>query len=136
MLIQVLSLGALAAALLYRFGRPYLAKRRTRNAADWPDTEATVQSGKMELVERVGHFVSRVPFFDFSYVVDNEYYSGRFGLRVDEDRGDTLIREWVGTKVTVRYDPSRPSVFSVPEELPVDGFRVDTVPEMELASEH
>jgi hypothetical protein len=90
----------------------------------------------MELVERVGHLRERLPFFAFSYVVDSEYYSGRFGLRVAEDRANTLMRELVGTKITVRYDPKRPSVFSLPDELSVDGFRVSTVPEVDLASQH
>ncbi len=134
--LYILAIVAVAVALLYRFGRPYLKKRQTRNFADWPDSEATVQSGNMELVERAGHFRERVPFFDFSYVVGGEYYSGRFGLRTDEDRGNRLITEWIGTKVNVRYNPERPSVFYVPDELPVDGFRISTVPETELASEH
>jgi len=126
----------MAAALVYRFGPSYMLRRRTRNAAEWPQTEATIQSAEMELVERVGHLRERLPFFAFSYVVDNEYYSGRFGLRVAEDRASTLIRERVNTKITVRYDPKSPSVFSLPGDLFVDGFRVSTVPETALASSH
>jgi len=122
--------------LLYRFGKPYLARQRTRNAAEWPVTEATIQSGKMELVERIGHLRVRVPFFEFSYLVRGEYHSGRFGLRVEEDRGTKLIREWIGTKVNVSYDPERPDIFCVPDELSVDGFRIKTVTETELVSEH
>ena len=136
MLINILSIIAVAAALLYRFGRPYMIKRRLKDAADWPQTEATIQSAEMELVERVGHLRERIPFFAFSYVVDNEYDSGRFGLRVGEDRDSALVREWIDTKVAVRYDPGRPSIFSLPDELSVDGFRVSTVPETELASQH
>ena len=136
MLVSVLAIVAVVAALVYRFGKPYYRKRQARNSASWLDTEATVQSGKMELVERVGHFRERVPFFDFSYVVNSEYYSGRFGLRVDEDRGNRLIREWIGAKVNVRYDPERPTTFCLADDLLVDGFRTDTVPEAELASEH
>src|ERR1035437_5562425 len=132
MLIKILSVIAVAAALLYRFGRPYIIKRRLNDAADWPETEATIQSAEMELVERVGHLREKLPFFAFSYVVDNEYYPGRFGLRIAEDRASTLMREWVDTKITVRYDPKRPSVFSLPDELSVDGFRVSTVPEIDL----
>jgi hypothetical protein len=124
------------AALLYRFGRPYMIKRRLKGADDWPETEATIQSAEMEIVERVGHLREKLPFFAFSYVVDNEYSSGRFGLRVAEDRASTLMKEWGDTKITVRYDPKRPSVFSLPDELSVDGFRVSTVPEIDLASKH
>ena len=136
MLITVLPVIPLAAALLYRFGRPYLVKRRTKDSADWSETEATIQSGEIELAERVGHIGQRLPFFAFSYVVDNEYYSGRFGLRVAEDQAKALVREWINTKITIQYDPQHPSIFSVPDELPVDGFRVSTVPETELVSQH
>ena len=134
--MKALSLIAVAAAFLYSFGRLYMAKRRIRDAADWPEAEATIQSAEMEIVARLGHQREELPFFSFSYVVDNEYYSGRFGLRVAEDQSDVLLRELIDTKVTVHYDPKRPSVFSLPDELAVEGFRVSTVPEIDLASEH
>jgi hypothetical protein len=135
-IIQILSLAAVVAALLYRFGPPYIAKRRTRDAADWPETQATIQSAKIELVERVGHLRTSVPFFDFSYVVGNDYYSGRFGVRVDETRANALTREWIDTKLAARYDPKRPASFSLPDEVSIDGFRVATVREFELVSQH
>jgi hypothetical protein len=136
MLLKTLSVIVVAAALLYRFGRLYIFKQRMKDAADWPETEAVIQSAAMELVERVGHLRERLPFFSFSYVVESEYYSGRFGLRVPEDRASTLMREWINTKFAVQYDPKRPSVFSVPEEMSVEGFKVSTVPEIDLASKH
>lgn len=136
MFVNILAIIVVGAALLYRFGKPYVAKRRTRNAAEWPVTEATIQSGKMELVERIGHLRARVPFFDFSYLVEGECYSGRFGLRMEEDSGTKLVREWVGTKIKVSYDPRRPDIFCVPDELSVDGFGISIVNETELASEH
>jgi hypothetical protein len=136
MLINVLAVLAVVAALAYRFGRPYMAERRTRNSPEWPEAVATIQSAKMELVERAGHLRKSVPFFEFSYVVENDYYSGRFGVRVDEARANALIREWLDTKFTVQYDPKRPSRFSVPDEMSIDGFRVATVREFELVSQH
>jgi hypothetical protein len=90
----------------------------------------------MEIVERVGHLRENLPFFAFSYVADSEHYSGRFGLRVAEDRASTVMKEWLGTKITVQYDPKRPSVFCLPDELSVDGYRVSTVPEIDLRSQH
>jgi hypothetical protein len=90
----------------------------------------------MELVERIGHIREEVPFFSFSYVVESEYYSGRFGLRVPEDRATTLMRDWIDTKIALQYDPMRPSVYRLPDELQVDGFRRGTVPESDLASRH
>ena len=136
MVIKIVSLIIVVAALFYRFGHLYMFKWRMKDAVDWPETEALIQSAEMELVERVGHLRERLPFFAFSYAVDNEYYSGRFGLRVAEDRANTVMREWINTKITVRYDPKHPSVFSLPDELSVDGFRVNTVPEIDLVSEH
>ncbi|MBS1805229.1 MAG: DUF3592 domain-containing protein [Acidobacteria bacterium] len=136
MLVDILAIIVVGVALLYRFGKPYLARRQTRNVADWPVTEATIQSGKMELVERIGHLRGRVPFFEFSYLVHGEYHSGRFGLRLEEDRGTNLVRELVGTKINVSYDPRHPNMFCVPDELSVDGFRIKTVSETELTSEH
>ena len=135
MLINILAIIAVAAVLVYRFGPSYLLKRRTKAAADWPETEATIQSAGMELIERVGHIREAVPFFAFSYVVESEYYSGRFGLRVPEDRATTLMREWINTKIALQYKPNQPSVYRLPDELPV-GFRRGTVPETDLASRH
>jgi hypothetical protein len=136
MLINILAIIVVAAALVYRFGPSYMLKRRTKDAADWPETEATIQSAGMELVERVGHIREEVPFFAFSYVVESEYYSGRFGLRVPEDRVTTLMREWINAKIALQYDPNQPSVYRLPDELPVDEFRRRTVPETDLASQH
>jgi len=136
MLIEVLSIIAVGAAFVYRFGPSMLDSRRTKDAADWPETQATIQSAKMALVERVGHLRKEVPFFAFSYVVDDEYYSGQFGLRVDEERAAALMRDWVDTKVGVRYDPAQPSIFCIPDEMSVDGARVGTVREFELVSRH
>jgi hypothetical protein len=62
-LINILSVIAVAAALAYRFGRPYMIKRRMKDAAGWPENEATIQSAEMELVKRVGHLREKLPFF-------------------------------------------------------------------------
>jgi len=136
MLINILAIIAVASALVYRFGPAYMLKRRTKGAADWPETEATIQSAGMASVERVGNIREEVPFFTFSYVVESEYYSGRFGLRVPEDRSTTLMRDWINAKIALQYDPNQPSIYRLPDELPVDGFRRGTVPETDLVSQH
>jgi hypothetical protein len=136
MLINILAIIVAGGGLVYRFGPAYLLKRQTKDATDWPETEATIRSAGMELIERIGHIREEVPFFAFSYVVESEYYSGRFGLRVPEDRAPSLMREWIDTKIVLQYDPSQPSVFRLPDELPVDGFRRGTVPETDLSSHH
>lgn len=136
MLINILAIIAVAAALVYRLGPSYLLKRQTKDAADWPETEATIQFAGMELIERVGHIREEVPFFAFSYAVKSEYYSGRFGLQVPADRATTLMREWINTTIVLQYNPNQPSVYRLPDELPLDGFRRGTVPETDLASRH
>jgi hypothetical protein len=136
MVIKVIALIVLVAALLYRFGSLYFFKWRRKDAVDWPETEAIIQSAKMEIVERIGHLREKLPYFVFSYMVDNEYYFGRFGLCVLEDQVSTVMKEWVNTKITVQYDPNHPSVFSLPDEMSVDGYRVSTVSEIDLASKH
>jgi hypothetical protein len=114
------------------FGRVYAAyveKNRLKGAVDWPEAEATIRSGNVRLVGRGGHRTQKLPFFAFSYEVDGEYYSGRFGLQVDEERAGQLSRDLVDTKITVRYDPKRPETYCLPEELPVEGYRVSVVPD-------
>src|ERR1700761_2166873 len=87
--------------LMVLVGR-FMYWRRMRGSIDWPETEATIQSGDTELV-RYGMINERLPFFDFSYMISGEVCSGRFGLRVTEDRTDTLTRDLIGTKITIGY---------------------------------
>jgi hypothetical protein len=101
--------------------------KRAGTIAEWPRTEATVQSAGME---DVGSGRSKVvlPCFAFSYVVDEEYYSGRFSLSGCGDRSVTLIREMVGRKFTVLFDPTKPSRFQIDEEM-IEGCDVGRVPD-------
>lgn len=121
-----------AIVVVVAFGRVYVAyvkKTRLKGAVDWPETEGTIRSATVRLVGRAGYRTEKLPFFAFSYEVDSEYYSGRFGLRVDEERANQLTRDLVDTKITVRYDPKRPETYCLPEELPVEGYRVGVVPD-------
>jgi hypothetical protein len=65
----------------------------------------------------------QLPWFDFSYVVEGEYYSGTFMLSVDGDRADTLLRELDEKKFEVRYDPARPAKFYITQER-IEGCEV------------
>jgi len=65
---------------------------------------------------KVGRY-AELPSFDFSYVVDGEYYSGTFMLSATGERADTLMKELDGKEFEVSYDPTRPSRFYITEEL-------------------
>ena len=121
-----------AIVVIVAFGRvyvSYLEKRRLKGAVDWPETEGIIRSATVRLISRAGYRTQKLPFFAFSYEVDGEYYSGRFGLQVEEERAGPLSRDLVDTRITVRYDPKRPETYCLPEELPVEGYRVGVVPD-------
>jgi hypothetical protein len=105
---------------------PVWNARRAAQARNWPSTEATIQLAKIEAV-RNGRFSEDLPCFAFSYVVDGEYYSGRFALSAKGDRADALIKEMVGKKLTVRYNPKRPASYFIPDDA-IEGCEVHLVP--------
>jgi hypothetical protein len=57
-------------------------------------------------------------------------------INAGEDRTNTLIGEWVDTKIAIRNDPQLPSIFSLPDEMSVDGFQISAVREIDLVSQH
>jgi hypothetical protein len=72
-LIAVLAVVAIIVVQLYRNAKREEASRT------WPNAQATIQSGAMEIVGS-GRSAVTLPCFAFSYVVGGEYYSGRFSL--------------------------------------------------------
>ena len=61
--------------------------------------------------------------FRFSYAVNNEYYSGIFGLAVEGEAADRLLREMSDRNFTVSYKPAQSSEFYIPGEI-MDGYEV------------
>ncbi len=100
--------------------------RKNAAAQNWPVAEATIQTAAIEPVS-MGRGYSDLPCFAFSYLVDGEYYSGRFALKAKGDRSDELLRELIESKLTIRYDPNRPSSFFIPDET-VGGCEVYLLP--------
>jgi hypothetical protein len=100
-------------------------KKRVEEAAEWPTTEATIQ--QTEFKEFTSNSKSDqahlYPCFAFSYVVDGEYYSGRFGLAVEGEIADELARNMKDQKFEVSYQPERPSEYYIPDEL-MGGYEV------------
>lgn len=88
---------------------------------DWPLTEATIESGRVE-----GTAESRaiLPTFAFSYQVAGQYYSGRFGLVPSGIAAEALIDGITGRKVQIRYNSSRPEIWYMPNEH-IEGCRVE-----------
>jgi hypothetical protein len=118
-LAMVLSVPAL---LLVRW-RWQLAK--VDKAKQWPTTEATIQTGAIEVVAQTKFNTVRLPAFAFSYHVRDEYYSGRFALMpctVEFD--ESLIDRMIGRKIMVCYDPAHPDRWLIPGEV-IDGFKVE-----------
>jgi len=81
----------------------------------------------MEMVGS-GRYAVQLPCFAFSYVVNGEYYSGRFSLSGRDDRSVTLIREMIDRKLTVQYDPNKPSNYMISDDM-IEGCAVGRVPD-------
>jgi hypothetical protein len=78
-------------------------RARVDKAKQWPSTEATIQTGAIEVVAQTRFNPVRLPAFAFSYHVRDEYYSGRFALlpyTVEYD--ESMIDRMVGRKILVR----------------------------------
>lgn len=109
-LIEVLAVFAgFAAWFMWRM-------KRVDEAKSWPSTEAAIQSAGMEEISS-GRSTFERPVFAFTYLVDGEYYSGRFALLAKGDRADELIRDMVDKKLTVNYNPQRPDSWYIPDKL-------------------
>jgi hypothetical protein len=104
-----------------------IAKRakRQREAQSWPSTEGTVQSAAIETVGS-GRSAVELPCFAFSYVVDGEYYSGRFSLSAHGDQADELVKKLGNVKFSVQYDPAKPASYYLPDDE-MEGFEVGLV---------
>ena len=93
---------------------------RPNKADQWPETEGTIQSTNTEYIN-AGRNSHLEEVCDFSYKVDNKYYSGRLTIgRMDGD-GNISPKGLIGCKIQVRYDPQKPDRFSVPTEE-LEGF--------------
>jgi hypothetical protein len=100
-------------------------RRSAAKAIRWPMSEATIESGVMEVVERTRYGTVELPVFSFSYRVGTEYFGGRFALRPYlTDPGPSLIERMIGRKSTVHYDPKDPATWFLPDEI-VEGCTVE-----------
>jgi len=96
-------------------------RRSVEEAGTWPIAEATVESGAPE---RATDTRAIVLSFAFSYQVAGAYYSGRFGLIPTNTDSEALIDRVIGRKLQVRYNPLRPEVWFIADEL-IEGCKVE-----------
>ena len=98
---------------------------KVAKAKQWPKTEATIQTGAIEVVASNRFNQVRLPAFAFSYQVRGGYYSGRFALMpytVEYD--ESLIDRMIGRKLVLCYDPAHPDRWLIPDEM-IDGYKVE-----------
>lgn len=118
-LIVLFTLCALAGLVVWFVRRPVGPEK----AANWPVTEGTIQS-----LSRADYKTSEHPdsvyVGDFSYSVNNEYYSGRVSISRSFSAHDHSAKDLIDQKIQVRYNPRKPEKFSVPH-AELGGFLVD-----------
>lgn len=118
-LIVLFTLGALAVLVIWLVWQP----RRLDKTEQWAATEATIQSvGTVVVNARRGSY--SVDVGDFSYNVNDEYYSGRLQISRAFSTGDASQRDLIHQKLQVRYDPQQPEKFCVPK-AELGGFLLD-----------
>jgi|SRR6185437_15380861 len=87
------------------------------------ETEATIQSvGKVNV--SAGRSSYTIEVADFSYSVNNEYYSGRMRVSPSLSGDDHSTRDLVNQKFQVSYNLAKPEKFSV-AQTEVGGFALD-----------
>lgn len=116
--VLVVALLLLAIVVVFIVRRQVSAKK----AANWPVSEATIQS------VRIAYFGKNTgnPIYvgDFSYAVEGEYYSGTVAISSSFSTGDAETRDLVNRKIQVRYNPRKPEQFLVPQQE-TGGFLLD-----------
>ncbi len=113
--LGVVLLLILLAMFAFVVGRMVWLNKRVKNAETWPTTEATVQSGEEFITSGRGGGVS-IFSIAFSYVVNGEYYSGRFELLPDSGSADGVLSRMKGRRFQVHYDPAKPVAYYIPEK--------------------
>ena len=118
-LIVLLTLCALAAVVVWFVRRPV----RPEEAANWPVTEATIQS-VTNVTFRTADRSDLAYVGNFSYSVNDEYYSGKVMISRSFSAHDHSADDLINQKLQVRYNPRKPEKFSVPQ-AEIAGFLLD-----------
>ncbi len=120
--LQIAVLLGISAALIFQW---MWHRKRVSAAKRWPISDATIETGCVEVVARTRQRVVELPVFSFSYRVGTEYYGGRFALSPYlSDPDELFISRMIGRKVQLRYDPKDAGVWFIPEKL-IEGCKVE-----------
>jgi hypothetical protein len=118
-ILGILSLGVAAAIAIGWWWRKQ--QSRIESAKQWPVTEATIESGKLERATE-GRIV--LPTFAFSYHVNGEYYAGRFSLIPQGAPSEDIIQRLVGRKLQIHYKASTPDSWFI-AQAQIEGCDVE-----------
>jgi hypothetical protein len=111
------AVGAVAVFVLWLVRR----RARTEIAADWPVTEATIQS--LATVSG-GRGNPPIDVGNFSYVVNDDYYAGIVRISRSFSTHGASPKDLIDKKIQVSYNPRKPEKYSVVEDE-VAGFLID-----------
>ncbi len=116
--IVFFAVGGVGVFVLWRVRRPTPAD----NPANWPETEATIQTVGRAIGSGRGSYP--IDVCDFTYIVNEEYQSGRAMLSRSFTTGDRDPKEMRDKKFKVRFDPRKPERFDL-SESDVEGFLLE-----------
>ena len=122
MIVWLIALGIVLVGVGSVLGRGMFESRVDKeiaDTADWLDTEATIQNGVIERLDKYTWY----PGFAFSYSIGSQYYSGKFFLKADQEQSEELIRTLLGHKFPVQYDPADPSAWYIAEAT-ISGYEI------------
>ena len=97
-----------------------MRRDKGEGAAEWPATEATIQSVQEASVD------SRYPVNvgDFTYIVNDDYFSGKLRISSSFSTHGASPKDLIDQKIQVRYNPRKPQKYLVPQ-AEVAGFLLD-----------
>lgn len=98
--------------------------RREKGDPDWPVTEATIQS----VTERSADNPGLSDIGNFSYIVNDDYFSGKVRISRSFSTNDASPQDLVDQKIQVSYNPRKPEKYSVGQSE-VGGFLLDSYDE-------
>lgn len=115
LLVAMLLLGIVVAFIARR---PVSAKR----AANWPPAVGTIQTVRIAYLGR--NTGNPIYVGDFSYTVEDQYYSGTLAISSSFSTGNESTDDLVNQQIQVRYNPRNPEQYSVPQQE-VGSFLLD-----------
>jgi hypothetical protein len=98
--------------------------RQVKRADSWPIVEATIQSGKLEIVRHQRFNDIQLPVFELAYVVEQKPYIEQFALSMTKEPLDLLLAKMIGRRIAVRYDPQNPGRCFIPSET-IESCRIE-----------